>query len=76
MMAYMSGAPLLPSFVIRQPDGRFAAICGLPIRPDTSLPVDESVRQMTQAFALELEQRIRAHPHLWYQFYRYWGSQT
>jgi lauroyl/myristoyl acyltransferase len=72
MIAYLSGAPLLPSFVIRQADGRFAAVCSTPIRPDTTLPPDQAVRQMTQAFAAELEARIRAHPHLWYQFYSYW----
>ena len=74
MIAYLSGAPLLPSFVIRQPDGRFAAVCGVPIRPDTSLPTEESIRQMTQAFAATLEERIRQYPHLWYQFYPYWSS--
>lgn len=72
MIAYLSGAPLLPSFVIRQPDGRFAAVCGVPIRPDTTLATEDSVRQMTQAFASALEDRIRQHPHLWYQFYPYW----
>jgi predicted LPLAT superfamily acyltransferase len=33
------------------------------------------VIEMTQAFAAELERRIREHPHLWYQFYRYWTSE-
>jgi len=75
MIACLSGAPLLPSFVIRQPDGRFAAVCATPIRPDPALAPDESVRQMTQAFAAELEARIRAHPHLWYQFYSYWSPE-
>ncbi len=74
MIAYLAGAPLLPSFVIRQPDDRFAAICGTPIWPDTSLPPEESIGRMTQAFAVELESRIRAHPHLWYQFYPYWSA--
>jgi KDO2-lipid IV(A) lauroyltransferase len=72
MIAYLSGAPLLPSFMIRQPDGRFAGVCGDPIRPNPSLSPDESVMEMTQAFAAELERRIREHPHLWYQFYPYW----
>jgi lauroyl/myristoyl acyltransferase len=75
LIACLSGAPLLPSFVIRQADGRFAAVCGTPIRADSALPPEESVRQMTQAFAAELEARIRAHPHLWYQFYPYWPSE-
>jgi len=74
MMAYLSGAPLLPSFMIRQPDGRFVGVCGAPIRVDSARPADESVRLATQTFAIELERRIRANAHLWYQFYRYWDS--
>ena len=74
MIAYLSGAPMLPSFMIRRPDGRFAGVCGESIRPDMSLSPDESVLAMTQAFAAELERRISEHPHLWYQFYPYWRS--
>jgi lauroyl/myristoyl acyltransferase len=76
MIAYLSGAPLLPSFMIRQTDGRFLGVCGAPIRVDTSLPPGESVRDATQAFASELEGRIRAHPHLWYQFYPYFSPES
>jgi lauroyl/myristoyl acyltransferase len=72
MIGYLSGAPLLPSFMIRQTDGRFLGVCGAPIRVDTTLPPEESIRHATQAFAVELEGRIRAYPHLWYQFYPYW----
>jgi KDO2-lipid IV(A) lauroyltransferase len=75
MIAYLSDAPLLPSFMIRQADGRFAAVCSTPIRPDTTRPPEEAIRQMTQAFASELEARIRANPHLWYQFYPYWRAE-
>jgi lauroyl/myristoyl acyltransferase len=74
MIAYLSGAPLLPSFVIRQADGRFAAVCGTPIWPDATKSPDDNIKEMTQAFATALESRIRADPHLWYQFYPYWGS--
>jgi lauroyl/myristoyl acyltransferase len=76
MIAYMANAPLLPSFVIRQPDARFYAVCGTPIRADTTLPLDAAIQRMTQAFATELEQRVRANPHLWYQFYPYWQSEV
>jgi KDO2-lipid IV(A) lauroyltransferase len=73
MIGYLSGAPLLPSFLIRQADGRFAGVCGDPIRVNTALPPEEAVHAATQAFATELERRIRKHPHLWYQFYPYWN---
>jgi KDO2-lipid IV(A) lauroyltransferase len=75
MIAYLSGAPMLPSFMLRQPDGHFAGLCGDTIRVDSRLPPEESVRLATQAFATQLEDRIRAQPHLWYQFFPYWQVQ-
>jgi lauroyl/myristoyl acyltransferase len=74
MMAYLSGAPLLPSFMVRQSDGRFVGECGEPIRVDATRPAEEAVQLATQSFAAQLERRIEANPHLWYQFYRYWDS--
>ena len=72
MIAVLSGAPLLPSYMIRQPDGRFHAVCGDPIRVDASTSQEAGVQAATQAFATQLERRIRETPYLWYQFYRYW----
>jgi KDO2-lipid IV(A) lauroyltransferase len=74
MIGYLSGAPLLPAFMIRQTDGRFCGSFGEPIAVDTARPAADSVRDATQDFAAQLESRIRAHPHLWYQFYPYWDS--
>jgi lauroyl/myristoyl acyltransferase len=74
MIGYLSGAPLLPAWVIRQADGRFCASFGEPIAVDASKPTEDSVRVATQDFAAQLESQIRAHPHLWYQFYPYWGT--
>ena len=74
MIAYLSGAPLLPAFMIRQPDGRFSGEFDEPILVDAGKPTDEAVQIATQTFAHLLEARIRANPHLWYQFYRYWDA--
>jgi lauroyl/myristoyl acyltransferase len=71
----MSGAPLLPAFMIRQADGRFVGALGDAIVVDSSKPTQEAVALATQAFASQLEQRIRLHPHLWYQFYPYWRTE-
>jgi lauroyl/myristoyl acyltransferase len=72
MIAYLSGAPLLPAFMIRQADGRFDGTFGDPIAVDASQPTERAVQTATQAFATQLEGQIRKGPHLWYQFYRYW----
>jgi lauroyl/myristoyl acyltransferase len=76
MIAHLSGAPMLPSYMLRQTDGRFVGVCGDPVRVDPTLPTEESVRIATQSLATQLEARIRATPHLWYQFYRYWSDTT
>jgi lauroyl/myristoyl acyltransferase len=74
MIGYLSGAPLLPAFMIRQADGRFVGELGDPIVVDSTKPTEDAVRAATQAFAAELEDRIRANPQLWYQFYPYWRN--
>lgn len=74
MIGYMSGAPLLPAFLLRQPDHTFLGVFGEPIYLDTKMPTARAVEAATQQFASQLECRISEHPHLWYQFYRYWDS--
>jgi lauroyl/myristoyl acyltransferase len=74
MIGYLSGAPLLPAFMIRQDDDRFVGALGEPIVVDSTRPQEEAVRAATQAFATQLEHRIRANPQLWYQFYPYWRA--
>jgi lauroyl/myristoyl acyltransferase len=76
MIAYMSGAPLLPAFMIRSADGEFVGTLGDPIRVDSTMPADQAVAQSTQLFATQLEHQVRANPHLWYQFYRYWRAES
>ena len=74
MIGYLSGAPLLPAFMIRQSDDRFIGEMGGPIVVDSTKPTGDAVREATQAFAIQLEARIRAQPQLWYQFYPYWRT--
>jgi len=75
MIGYLSGAPILPAFMIRQRDGRFIGRFGEAIFVDASKPTEESVRAATQAFAAQLERQICDNPHLWYQFYPYWHAE-
>jgi KDO2-lipid IV(A) lauroyltransferase len=75
LLAYLTGAPLLPFSIVRLPDGRYRAKPGRPINVSRDLPRDEAVGIAAQAFADDLEARIRETPEYWYQFYRYWESQ-
>ena len=74
LLGYLTGAPLLPSFVVRGADGRFSGVSGEPIYVGRDGDRDELVQRATQAFATVLEQQVRERPDLWYQFYPYWPA--
>lgn len=73
MIGYLSGAPLLPAFMIRRANGQFAGQLGEPIFVDETPRAEISVQAATQRFATQLEEKVREYPHLWYQFYGYWN---
>lgn len=75
LMAYMTGAPLIPCFLERIGPGRFRTFAAAPIDVDRQLPRDEALRQATQRVADAIEARVRLHPHAWYHFFRYWDAQ-
>jgi lauroyl/myristoyl acyltransferase len=75
LMGFMTGAPLVPSFIERIAPARFRVLAGEPIVVRRDRPRDEAIAQAAQAFADQLDARVRAHPELWYHFYRYWDAQ-
>lgn len=74
LMGYLTGAPLLPSFIMRQPDGQYSAYTSEPIRVSRAGNRDAAVKAAMQEFASVLENEVRKYPHLWYHFYPYWGE--
>jgi len=76
LLAFFTGAPLIPSFVYRGDDGRFNIDCGPAIHVSRAGNRDDNIRAATQQVADEIERYIRRYPHYWYQFYRFWQSQT
>lgn len=76
LMAHFADAPLVPTFVYRDDDGRLAVESGPIVRVGREGPRDERIQQATQAVAAVIEAQIRARPHCWYQFYPFWAAQT
>jgi KDO2-lipid IV(A) lauroyltransferase len=72
LLAYLTGAPLVPIFLVREGRGRFRARPQAPIFVDRAGDRDEQVRHAAQCVATLLEREIAARPECWYQFYRYW----
>ena len=74
LIGYLTGAPLVPSFIVRQPDGRYAGFGLDPIYVPQTGDRNANVRAAMQSFASALENVVREYPHLWYHFYPYWGA--
>ena len=75
LLAYLTGAPLVPCFIERTGPGRFKAILGRPVELSRDEPRDVALARAVQHVADALEARIRARPDCWYHFYRYWDAQ-
>jgi KDO2-lipid IV(A) lauroyltransferase len=75
LMGFMTGAPLVPSFIERMAPGRFRVRPGTPITVARDRPREEAIAIAAQDFADQLSVRVRAHPEFWYHFYRYWDAQ-
>ena len=75
LMAYVSGAPLLPCCIERIGPGRFKARPGTPIYVAADVPRDEAIKVAAQQVADALAAQVRQHPEFWYHFYRYWDAQ-
>jgi KDO2-lipid IV(A) lauroyltransferase len=75
LLGYMTGAPLVTCFLERDRPGHFTTKAIGPFVVDRSLPRNEAVQRATQQIATAIEERVRANPHSWYHFYRYWDAQ-
>ena len=71
VMGYLSRAPLLPAFMIRDAAGHFVGSLGEPIVVSTTETPENSVRAATQAFATQLERQICRESAPLVQFDRY-----
>jgi KDO2-lipid IV(A) lauroyltransferase len=69
-----SSAPLLPTFVCRQPDGSYDLEIGAPLEWPTAGAREERAAALAQAFARELEARLRRDPAQWAAFYPVWET--
>ena len=72
LLAYLTGAPLVPIFLVREGRGRFRALPQEPILVDGGGNRQEQVQKTAQHMAHLLEEQILARPDCWYQFHRYW----
>jgi KDO2-lipid IV(A) lauroyltransferase len=70
LIALRTGAPVLPVFIRRRPDGRHVVDAGPPV----PVPADGDVVAFTRAFNEAIEAAIRRAPEQWFWLHRRWKT--
>jgi len=72
-LALTTGAPILPVFMVRVQGDKFVYVLGEPIWVDRK---NDTVPDVMNRMALELEKVIRAHSEQWYLFHDLWDTES
>jgi KDO2-lipid IV(A) lauroyltransferase len=70
LLALRTGAPVVPVFLRREPDGRHC----MDVRPPLPAPPDEDVLTYTAAFNAAIEAAIRRAPEQWLWMHARWRT--
>lgn len=65
-----TGAPIVPSFLVREPDGTYRFVMERSIRCPEGVPRDEAIRSATQSCLDVMARYIRRYPTQWYMFHQ------
>lgn len=71
VLSWKTGAPIVPTFLIRNRDGTFTLSCHEPLDPpaeDSSLGRDEVILGIMRRYMSVIEEKIRAYPSQWLLF--------
>ena len=72
ILSQMTGAPLLPAFVVRETAGNYRGIVTAPILPERTGDREKDVRQTLTRIVRVFEEVIRRYPDQWYNFVPIW----
>jgi len=73
LLAYLSEAPLIPTFVLMDQDDKYLCLAEPPIVLHRTGKRDQDLAESTQRIATALEKFIRKYPDQWYTFYDYFS---
>lgn len=73
LLGYLSGADLIPTFVLMESDDRYRCLAESPILLQNTGNRDEDLAVNTQRIATVMEKFIRLHPDQWYTFYDFFS---
>src|SRR5512132_773474 len=72
LLARFCGCPVLPGFLLRNPDGGYRNVWGESLAADPKLWREEDAFRMLSRVAAALESGVRANATQWFNFYSYW----
>lgn len=72
LLSYVSGAPIVPGFVVRESWLRYRVIVGKPIHLPHTGNRDQDLRSGLEEAVQLLEDTVRKHPDQWLNFYEFW----
>jgi KDO2-lipid IV(A) lauroyltransferase len=73
LLAYLSEAPLIPTFVLMDQQDKYLCLAEPPIVLHRTGKRDQDLAENTQRIATALEKFIRKYPDQWYTFYDYFS---
>ena len=74
VFSYKFKAPIIPSFIIRKPDGKHKVLIGEPLRYEDCGSTDESLFNLTVRMTKILTDVIREYPTQWLWFQKRWNT--
>lgn len=74
VFAYKFKSPIIPSFIVRKPDGKHKVIIGEPLYYEDLGSVDESLFKLTEKMTKILTDVIREYPTQWLWFQKRWNT--
>jgi KDO2-lipid IV(A) lauroyltransferase len=74
LLAMHTGAPVLPVFTTRQPDGKYVLEIGPEVPIVHSSNRDADVLENTQTFTKMIEDHIRKYPEQWFWLHQRWKT--
>ena len=75
LFSIKTGAPIIPCFVVRNPDNTFTLSFERPIYPPQIMDQDispESLKGLMRKYIVLFEEKIRQHPTQWLMFREFW----
>ncbi len=74
LLALRTGAPVIPAFPVRRPDGGYVAAFEPPLGLSISGDKRRDAEDNTALFTSVIERYVRAHPDHWFWFHRRWKT--